>query len=56
MCSELETSPESWLLSIFELYKSEMWILLLDFLLQVDMCSVGDGEKKGYFKIGVVFL
>lgn len=39
------------MLGVLELYKSEMQIFLLDILLQVDMCHVGDGEKNGSFKI-----
>lgn len=44
------------MLDIWKLYKSDMQILLLDFLLHFDMCSVGDREKKGSIKITVVFL
>lgn len=44
------------MLGILELYNSDMQILLLDFLLHVDTCSVGDKQKKGSIKITVVFL
>jgi len=46
MCLELVASPESWILGVLELCKSEMQDLLLDLLLEVGMCSVGGGEKE----------
>lgn len=33
-----------------------MQVFLLDFLLQVGMCSVGDGEKESSFEITVGFF